>query len=150
MVKKAKEKEGKLGLYDQLSHQDAERDIALPKDEEDDGNATLADRWDSASLSDMQFTGSKLFPEMIGDSISNKIQIARIAPEIFISVLRLQTVEDIMQTPSDKPISVVQTMIKNYILLSIGLDGKGRIDLLELAGSSRETEELEKLGKGLF
>lgn len=138
------------GLYSKLAVKEPERDDIMPDDEETSKALTLSEKMDIADLSDLQSAIVSLFPGGLGDNISNKLMVARISPDVFISALRLLVVEDIMSTPPDQPINVAATVMKYYILLSIGLDGKGRIDHIELAGASREAEDLEKLGRGIF
>lgn len=112
---------------------------------------TLGEKSDEISeLTDMQTAIKQLFPGGLGSDIYNALMIARIAPDVFIPLLRLIVVSEVMRSPADKPINVVDIMSKIYTLLSIGLDGKGRIDHIELAGASKDTEELEGLGKRLF
>lgn len=138
--------------FDELAIEAPERVVEPLEEGEDKTTAkSMAEKGEETpDLSDMQSAIAKLFPEGLGDDIANKVMIARIAPDVFIPLLRLMVVEEIMKSDPKKPISVVSTMAKIYTLLSIGLDGKGRIDHIELAGASKETEELEKLGKGLF
>jgi len=148
----AEEKEQPDKTYERLSVEEAEREVG-PLEEDSDGvkPKSLADKFDEApELSDMQSTIKNLFPEDLGDYIVNKVMVARIAPDVFIPLLKMLVNEEITKSDPHKPISVAAIVAKIYTLLSIGLDGKGRIDHIELAGASKETEELEKLGKGLF
>jgi len=140
-------------LYEELATEAPEREVGV-LDEESGGETkrkSLAEKLEETSeLTDMQSAVASLFPGELGNDVANKTMIGRIAPDVFISALKLMTIQDLTESDPDKPINVVRTMMKNYVLLSIGLDGKGRIDLIELAGANKETEELEKLGKGLF
>lgn len=149
------DKEKRAGtLYNELATEAPEREIELLDEEKEGDKAkrkSLAEKMEEGTdLTDMQSAVRDLFPSGLGDDVANAVMVGRVAPDVFISALRLMTVQDIMESDPDKSINVVKTMMKNYVLLSIGLDGKGRIDLIELAGASKETEELEKLGKGLF
>lgn len=140
--------------YDELATIEAEKEVELSEEEmESDGTKpkSLAEKFDEKpDLSDLQSAIHNLFPSTLGDDVINKLMIARIAPDVFIPLLRLLVVEEIQKSDPGKSINVASTVAKMYTLLSIGLDGKGRIDHIELAGASKETEELEKLGKGLF
>lgn len=135
-------------MYLALVEEKPEREVELIAEEK---VKTLAEKEDELpSLTDMQAVLKRLFPDFLGDQTSNAAMVGRIAPDVFLSLLHLMTVEDILKTDPREKISVVTTLLKNYVLLSIGLDGKGRIDQIELAGASKESEELEKLGKELF
>lgn len=111
----------------------------------------LIDKMEEAlELSDMQSAIAKLFPGDLGNRVINALMIARVAPDVFIPLLKMLVNEQIIKSNPNKAISVAFTVAELYTALSIGLDGKGRIDQIELAGASKETEELEQLGKGLF
>lgn len=128
-----------------------EREVEEDLGEEEDGHKSLSEKIDETpDLSDMQSALRKLFPDSLGDDIVNKVMVARVAPDVFIPLLKMLVNEEIAKSDPTKPISVAVTVAKLYTLLSIGLDGKGRIDHIELAGASKDSEELEKFGKGLF
>ena len=96
---------------------------------------------ETPNLSDMQTAIIKLNPDDLGDDITNKVMVARIAPDAFLPLLIMMTKEDIANSDPAMSISVPSLLLKNYVLLSIGTDGKGRIDILELAGAAKELEE---------
>jgi hypothetical protein len=137
----------KVDLIKELTHEEKERDIEVT--EEGQGSGTLSERMSLEAISDMQSAQASLFPDKLGGDILNKVMISRIAPDMFNPMLRLMTLDDILSSDSKKPIDVNAIVIKNYILTSIGLDGRGRVDLIELAGASREAEELKELGGGM-
>lgn len=99
----------------------------------------------SPNLSDMQAALAMAFPGDLGDEIANKVMVGRISPDAFMALLRMMTVNDIAMSDPMKPVDVPTLLVKNYTLLTIGLDGKGRIDLLEIVGAVREQEELKGL-----
>lgn len=139
--------------YENMATEEKERAVDLSESEEGDGAKakSLAEKLEEvADLTDMQSAVKQLFPGELGGKIYNALMIARIAPDVFIPMLRLIVVDIIMQSDPNKPISVVEVMTVIYTLASIGLDGKGRIDQIELAGASKDVEDLEKLSKGLF
>jgi len=140
--------------FEDLAVQAPEREVETLDDsdfEEEDEPKSLADKLDeSPDLTDMQSAIARLFPADLGNAIINKVMVARIAPDVFIPLLKMLVNEEIVKSDPTKPISVATIVAKIYTLLSIGLDGKGRIDHIELAGASKETEELEGLGKSLF
>lgn len=139
-------------IYDEKSTLEDER-VVEDREEESDGKKprTLDEKSEEPSdLTDMQTAIKQLFPSDLGDEIVNKVMVARIAPDVFIPLLKMLVNEEIAKTDPSKKISVASTVAKIYTLLSIGLDGKGRIDHIELTGASKEVEDLEKLSKGLF
>ena len=134
--------------YDDISTKMPEREV----DElaEGNGKKTLIEKEsETPSLSDMQTAIQKLFPEGLGTEVTNALMIARIAPSVFIPLLRILVIEELGKTDEAGPIKVGETVAKLYGLLSIGLEGKGRYDQIELAGATKDNEDLEKLG-GLF
>lgn len=148
----AKDKQTKE-IYEELATEEPERKIDLFDEIEEDGAnpKSLSEKVGEApELSDLQAAIARLFPEDLGDEVINKVMVARVAPDVFIPLLKMLVNEEIIKSDPQKPISVATTVAKLYTLLSIGLDGKGRIDHIELAGASKEQDELKELGKGLF
>lgn len=98
-----------------------------------------------SDLSDVQSALLKLFPKSETDESHNLAMIGRIAPEVFLPALKLKTVNDLMKLPPGASIDVVTTLLNNYYTMSIGLDGKGRFDMIELVGAGKEaTAEAEE------
>ena len=130
----------KASTYKEMAVEEPELDV--DPDDDGGGGGTLSQRIDdSANLSDFQNANLKLYPEDLGDAISNKVMVARIDPGAFQALLYLMTKSDIARADPRFPIVVEDFILKNYILLTIGLDGKGRIHILELAGAAKEAEE---------
>lgn len=130
---------------------------AIEQEEEDEDMASgnggtpkslMAQEEELPNISDMQATLRKLFPEL-GDKIHNALMMARVAPDMFIPILRILVNSAIKRMNPRQPINVAEKATLFYVLTSIGLDGKGRIDTIELAGSVKEAEELEQLGKAM-
>jgi len=146
------ERKGADKMFEELSIKAPERKVELEEDGEGKVEyKTLAEKMEETSdLSDMQIAIANLFPGDLGGKIYNALMIARVAPDVFMPLLKLLVNEEIKKSDPHQNINVASIVAKVYTLLSIGLDGKGRIDHIELAGASKETEELEKLGKGLF
>ena len=133
-------------LYKEMAVKEDELEIVL--DDEKEGVKSLSQKIEETpNLSDMQTASLKLFPDDLGDLVANKVMIGRIAPDAFLPLLHMMTKADIAKADPSKPINVEQCLLSNYILLSVGLDGKGRIDELELAGAARDEEESDKLSK---
>ncbi len=95
-------------------------------------------------LTDMQAALKRLFPPDLGNKTQNSVMIARIDPNMFLAQLGLNAVDEIMRSDPGTEINVNLIYQKHYNLLSIGLDGMGRIDALELAGAAREEKRMEK------
>lgn len=104
---------------------------------------------DATDLTDMQFAASHLFPKNV---IVNDVMIGRIAPEAFLSLLQMMVTDEIMTfvPTTEKPVfNTNESTIKNYVRLTVGLEGRGRIDYAELLGAAREIKKEESLLKGL-
>lgn len=139
-----------VNMYDKLAKTNKERDIEISEDGNKEGQPTLSDKEENyEDMSDLQSALTKLFPASLGNNITNKVMVGRISPDVFMELLYLMTESDIFNSAQDEEIDVAQAVIKNYTLLSIGLDGKGRIDQIELAGASKSVEE-EMHGLGNF
>ncbi|KKM93164.1 hypothetical protein LCGC14_1211280, partial [marine sediment metagenome] len=81
--------------------------------------------------------------------IDQALMIARISPDMFIPLLRVLVNSYIKKQDPHQPLNVAEIASLYYVLCSIGLDGKGRIDTIELAGSAKEADDLESLMKGM-
>jgi hypothetical protein len=111
------------------------------------GPKSLTESMDDATdLTDLQFAAKHLFP--MGDE-PHTIQIGRVAPEAFLSLLQFGITSEIMTSPPEKAIDIRKILLKNYRDLTIGLEGEGRIDYAKLLGAAREIKKEESLIKGL-
>lgn len=128
------------------------RPVELPTVEEDKGDdeehPSLREAMSSSSdLTDMQFAAEKLFPAKLGvNRIHNSLMVGRIDPNAFLAMLHLCSIDRIMTELSrnyKKTVNVNDIYMEQYTLLSVGLDGEGRIDQLELAGAAREEKRLQ-------
>ena len=133
--------------YDELAQETPPRSIEKPETSGDgEKPKTLSEAISSAEdMTDMQYAMSRLFPGSVG---FNEAMVGRIDPSVFISMLHLMSNDEIMRSDPTKPIDVNLIYMRNYIRLSIGLDGMGRIDTAELLGAARRQKEAEKLLKG--
>jgi hypothetical protein len=130
--------------YLAVSQQAAVRDVVLPT--EDVKPKSLTESMDEATdLTDMQFAASNLFPKVVQ---TRDVMIGRIAPDAFLPLLHIIVTDEIMRANPKEPINVNEAIIKNYVELTIGLDGRGRIDYAELLGSAKEIKKEENLLKG--
>lgn len=134
-----------------LAVEEEELDVGIPADDVK-GVGTLKEKLAlSPNLSDMQAAMVRLFPEDFWGEASRLyelLMVGRISPDVFEILLRILVKEAYKSADPTKPFSVGKTLASVYTILSIGLDGKGRIDALELAGAAREESELKAFGGG--
>ena len=109
---------------------------------------------ESADLSDYKVTIRTLFPQFT-NAIINKVakagMVARIAPEVFLDQMYL-TVTDVCEMwdeERDGELDVQEIINLVYFALSIGIDGKGRVDIIQVSANSTETKESSSLGSAL-
>jgi hypothetical protein len=126
------------------------RDIELPPEPSlSTGNKSMSDRMaEMGDLTDMQAILLRLFPDY-ADPVANLMMVGRIHPDVFLPWIDIMSTNEIMLCDPSKPIDVAATRNKYYNIASIGLDGKGRIDALEIGGAAREQKNLEKSFKGI-
>lgn len=131
--------------YEELVTEAPVRETESLEQESKEEAKTLGERLDEASdLTDLQYAVQKLFPKTVE---LNDVMIARVAPEGFLALLHIMTNNEIMRSDPSKPIDVNGTLVRNYIPLTVGLDGRGRIDMAELVGAAREEKKaIEGLG----
>ena len=142
--------------YLELAQQSAAKDVVLPtqpgqpaagQEVATSGVKSLSEAIDDATdLTDMQFAMAKMFPK---DVKVDDVMIGRVAPDAFLSLLQLMVTNDVMTANPNLGVDVNALIIKNYIKLTIGLGGRGRIDVAELLGAAREIKKEENLLKSL-
>ncbi|MHA2070101.1 MAG: hypothetical protein ACXABY_37520 [Candidatus Thorarchaeota archaeon] len=118
------------------------------------GPKTLEDKMSEApDLSDLKYTIGRHFPEFTDtelNTLAGIAMVARVAPDAFVDLIYINVVNILQKHRPEEEIDVIGTMTKVYSIFSIGLDGKGRVDQIELHGTAREEKELEKLSRELF
>jgi len=139
--KQEREKTDEELAYEELAQSAPAREVEKPKEERTLGEAMEL----SEDLTDMQYAMAKLFPKEIDP---NSVMIGRIDPGVFLAALHLVSVNEIMQQDPTKAIDVNRIYMDNYVRLSIGLDGRGRIDTAELLGAVREEKKAEQMLRG--
>lgn len=121
-------------------------------DDYDEGVSLETAERDNPNESDLKATLRQLFPRFEDkkiDQLARVTMVARIQPDVFKPMLRL-TVDSIVRNHlDDDDVTVASVLVIIYSIISIGLEGKGRIDGLELAGSAKDAEELDRISKGL-
>lgn len=150
MSKEDDDKAAYEAAYAELSQEAPVREIASTTAvavRGDGEQRSLAEAMESAEdLTDLQFAMSKLFPARID---KNSVMVGRIDPSVLLAALHLMSVNEIMQADPKQSIDVNGVYMNNYVRLTIGLDGKGRIDTAELLGAAREEKKAERmLGAG--
>jgi hypothetical protein len=142
-------KEGKAEVTP-VAIEEEEREIEI--DESEIAGDTLTDKLALApNLSDMQSAMLALLPEGFWSQMFRLYKlmvVSRTSPDSFIPLLRITVKSIIKRSNPRRPVDVGEIVAAVYAILSKGLDGKGIIDILELAGAARESEELAKLGSG--
>lgn len=134
--------------YERLAQEAPARDVVAPEQPTNGGKApTISEAMEmSSDLTDLQSALAMLFPTKID---LNSVMISRIAPEVFLALWQILSTDEFMRADPAQPIDVSDMRTRNYVRLSIGLDGKGRIDTAELLGAAREERKAERmLGAG--
>jgi len=143
--------EDREATYEELVQSNPPR----PVDDDDDassggrGGGSLGDAiMARADMSDMQTVFAELFPQSLGTPVTNKLMVARIEPSALLALNNMLSTNEIMMSDPEKDVNVSEIIIKDYTLLTIGLDGKGRIDAEVLAGAAREEKMVMEKMKG--
>ena len=133
--------------YNELAKEAPPREVETPEDPKSNAHQTLGESIGlSEDLTDLQYAMAKLFPAEID---KNSTMIGRIDPNVLLSMLHLMSVNEIMKADPAKSLDVNSIYMNNYIRLTIGLDGRGRIDTAGLLGAAREERKAERmLGTG--
>ncbi len=140
-------------IYKRMVIRESERDVEvdLPKSGDGGGHKSLTEAEDSPNITDLQATLKRLFPTFEDDEINKikSVMVARIAPDTFMPLLKMTIVSILESHEEDENIDVMSTINLVNAILTIGLEGKGRVDAISLAGAAREAEELESVSKSL-
>lgn len=118
------------------------RQVEVPDEQKKKEGVTLSEALSfGEDLTDLQYALKRLLPSVLDE---NSSMIGRIDPNTMLPVLHLMSVSEIMKADPKGNIDVNAIYLKNYIRLSIGLDGRGRIDVAQLLGAAREEKRMEK------
>lgn len=108
------------------------------------------------SLTDMQAIVKKAFPDVPDEEKTTRVgyhkkvlqnmQVARVYPEAFMSIIRLDVKRAYRFADKKKPFDVVAHVENAYTHISTGLLGAGRLELAEFGGASREAQKQGGLG----
>lgn len=139
--------------YNALKVEAPVRKVDEDDDDDFDEDTSLENReQENPNESDLKATLRRLFPKFENEEINqiaSAAMVARIQPDVFMPLLRLTVVSIIENHAEDEDVNINVTVNTIYAIMSIGLEGKGRIDALELAGSAKDAEELDRIAKGL-
>ena len=136
----AKELEKSDEAYDSMAVEAPVREVDMPENEENLAAKSFSDKEDeNDDITDMQAVMRKLFPKQ-STAEENLAMVGRIYPDVFVPLIDMMSTNEVMMSPDDAKINVAAIHLKHYALLSIGLDGRGRIDALELGGAARDTK----------
>lgn len=99
-----------------------------------------------ADLSDLKATLNRLFPRFAVDKIdrvARSAMVARISPDVFQDIIGL-TVTDVVEMwnedeDADGELDVQEVINLVYFAFSIGLDGKGRLDAIQIFSNVTES-----------
>ncbi len=133
--------------YENLVNEELERDIG---DDGDIKTLTEAEE-ETEQKTDLQSAMTALLPRYKNKRINELLQsamVSRIFPDNYIDKHFLITASLIEEYDPTDDIDVVLIISQVQDGLSIGYEGRGRIDILEIAGVAHE-EEMDKLTKEL-
>jgi len=132
-------------IYEDMTMSDPQRDVEMPDEIEGDGHVpTLTEQLQQGSdLSETKVAMQHLFPANLGNTITNKIMVGRIAPEQYMPMQMVIVTDKFMAADPTGNFSVADAVLEANILLGIGLDGKGRVDEIELVGAQNARDDMK-------
>ena len=114
---------------------------------------------ESPDISDYKSTLNKLFPKIPSGIVSELMQftlqtamVARISTDLFLDLMYLNItaiIENWELTHGSDSVEVQSCINLVLYLLSIGVDGKGRVDIVQVSANATETKESSNLGSVL-
>ncbi len=143
------ELEQPLSSYEDLANEEPERDIGL--DESDMPKSLAEMEEDTEQKTDIQAILKVLTPKFSSKSLNDVLQpamVSRIFPDNLLDKMKLLVLRELQLSQPTATIDIISVISNVQDALSIGYEGKGIIDRLEIAGVAHE-EEMEKLTKEL-
>jgi len=136
-------------LWEQLATQEpVKTDDSSNGDSYSDDEQSLEDyERDSPNLSDLQYMIKTLSPDF-KDDVYNLLVKARLSPDTFKPLLKILVNDEIRRNRRNNK-SIAKTVAKVYTVLTMALDGKHIIDLLEAFGSKADSSDLDAMNRGL-
>lgn len=136
-------------LFDEMSEVLSPREDAIPQSDDElvAGGSLRQQMQFSPKKSDAQIADERLFPliqykDVIIDWLT-QLQVARIFPDVYVPY-RNMIAKDLMFEYDD--ITLTKAYVIAETVLSIAIDGEGRIDALAIFGRLGEKKEEEKAG----
>lgn len=144
------EQEASIPEYEDLVTEEAELEVSV---EEANGMAKgVTESEEEAEMkSDFQAAVRRLFPKYKDEELNDVLQsamVARTFPENLKDKAYAITLSILEAQEGDPDMDVVGTISKVQDAVGIGYEGRGRIDVIEMAGAAKE-EELEKISSQL-
>ena len=111
---------------------------------------SLSEQMDlTADMSDVQTGMFKLMPPGLGDKTQNNLMIGRLPPESEMPMIKILATDSLMRSDPEDDVDFNGMLVEKVILLSIGREGMGRIDVAELIGAARDRKDaMERLRYG--
>lgn len=139
-------------LFKQSATEQGSRVVEIEEDTSVHKSRTESEA-EPSDISDLKATLNKLFPKFNISIINRAAQaamIARIATDVFLDQMYL-TVTDIVEMwdEADGELDVQEVINLCYWILSIGIDGKGRVDIIQVSANASETKESSNMAAGL-
>ena len=137
-------------LFEQLALSEPARDTDDFGDNDGDYDRPLDDyEKNNANLTDLQYLIKTLSPDF-KDEVYNCLLVGRLSPDNFRPLFRLLVNNEVRRQRGNKMnVDVIKTAAKIYTILTIMLDGKHVVDLLEAFGSRASSTDIDELSKGL-
>lgn len=134
--------------YDEMVREEPVREV----DAEAYGGGTVSDAENlNASLSDIQAILKSIEPSHPNPKLNRMMQSAHVArtyPDNYLDKQKLIAISYIEEHEDDGDLDPVEVITMTQDAISIGLEGRGIIERLQLAGVAHE-QEMEKLAREL-
>ena len=139
-------------IFKQSSASNARLHVMLPEVKSAKSFSEVED--DTGLESDLKTTLKRLFPKFPIrrlNSVASAIMVARVLPETMIPRINLTVMSIVEDWDNEVDGELFVMDIQNMVTTAfeIGLDSKGRVDAIEVHGSSQENENLERLASGM-
>ena len=135
--------------------EEATEEGSLPVTIADEGiHKSRAESDEESNISDLKATFNRLYPRFTVqalDKVAKTAAVARIATDVFLDQMYL-TVTDTVEMwneDEDGELDVQEIINLCYWILSIGIDGKGRVDIIQVSANASESKESSSLASSI-
>lgn len=138
-------------LFEQLAEQSPAREDEEVVDSYDNADRPLGYYEEhSSNLTDLQYLVKTLSPDF-KDQVYNCLLVGRLSPDNFRPLFRLLVNNEVRrQRGKNMNVDIVKTAAKIYTILTIMIDGKHIVDLLEAFGSKADSSNVDAMsGMGM-